>query len=80
MNFDSVWQLIRYSLLVLGGAAVGKGWISQEDVLAIVGAVGVIATTGWGLYVKAGTKAVPAATAARPDVPVVSAATGQVTS
>ena len=79
MKFDTVWQIIRYLLIAGGGVAVGKGWITNEQLLSAVGAVGSLGAIGWGLFVMAGTTAVPDATAARPDVPTVSAATGAVT-
>jgi len=78
MNQDTVWQLIRYGLIALGSYAVGKGWVSNDQVTALIGALGAIFTVVWGLYVKANTKTVSAATGARPDVPTVSAATGAV--
>jgi hypothetical protein len=78
MNQDTIWQLIRYGLIAAGSFLVGKGYITSEQVTTLVGAIGAIFPIAWGLYVKANTKAVPAATAARPDVPTVSAATGTV--
>ncbi len=77
MNFDTVWQVLRYALIFAGSFAAGKGWASNEDVTALVGAICTIVPIAWGIYVKAGTTAVPDATAARADVPTVSAVTGQ---
>jgi len=79
MNQDSVWQAIRYSLIALGGFLAGKGYVTAEQVTTIVGALGMVFPVIWGFYVKANTRAVPEATAARADVPTVSAATGAVT-
>ena len=79
MKFDDVWMILRYLLIAGGGIAVGKGWITNEQLLTAVGAVGTLGAIAWGMYVKIGTTAVPDATAARPDVPTVSAATGAVT-
>ena len=78
MNQDVFWMLLRYVLLAMGGMAVAKGWLSDEQVTALVGASGVLFTIAWGVWVKWSTKSVPAATAARPDVPTVSPATGAV--
>lgn len=78
MNADTIWQIIRYVLIAAGSFLAGKGYISAENWETIVGAAGAIFTVLWGLYVKAGTKAVPEATAARADVPTVSSATGAV--
>ncbi len=77
MNFDSVWQVLRYVLIFVGSFAAGKGWASNEDITALVGALCTIVPIAWGMYVKAGTTAVPDATAERLDVPTVSAITGQ---
>lgn len=77
MNFDTVWQIIRYGLIAVGGIAVGRGWVNENDVVTIVGAIGALLSVAWGLYVKAGTRSVPGVTAARKDVPVVSTVTGQ---
>lgn len=78
MNWDTVWQIIRYLLIAGGGILVGKGYVTTEQVTTIVGAIGSIGAVVWGMYVKFGTKAVPQSTAARPDVPTVSGATGTV--
>jgi hypothetical protein len=78
MNQDTIWQLIRYGLIAAGSFLVGKGYFSEADVTTIIGAIGAVFPIIWGIYVKAGTKAVPASTAARPDVPTVSGATGTV--
>jgi hypothetical protein len=77
MTSDSVWQVVRYLLIAAGSFATGKGWVTSDQVTSI-GAIGTLFTVAWGLYVKAGTRAVPSVAAARPDVPTVSAATGAV--
>ena len=79
MKWDTVWQILRYILIAGGGFLSGKGYISAEQVTTLIGAIGSIGAVVWGLFVKAGTTAVPDATAARPDVPTVSAATGAIT-
>jgi hypothetical protein len=78
MTSDSVWQIARYLLIAAGSFATGKGWVTADQVTSIIGAIGTLFTVAWGLYVKADTRAVRSATAARPDVPTVSAATGAV--
>ncbi len=82
---DQLWQTIRYVLLIGGGFMAGRGWVTMDQVNTlidnlpgIIGAVTSAATAIWGLYVKFGTKSVPAATAARSDVPTVSSATGAI--
>jgi hypothetical protein len=79
MNSDTIWQIIRYVLIAAGGYFTNKGVITADQVTTIIGALGGLFGVAWGLFVKAGTKAVPEATAARSDVPTVSAATGIVT-
>jgi hypothetical protein len=76
MTSDSVWQVVRYLLIAAGSFATGKGWVTSDQVTSIIGALGTLFTVAWGLYVKFGTRATTAVTAARIDVPVVSAATG----
>lgn len=78
MTSDSIWQIIRYILIAAGSFATGKGWVTADQVTQVIGALGALFAVGWGLFVKAGTATVPAATAARSDVPTVSQATGTV--
>lgn len=80
MKWDTIWQILRYFLIAGGGFLTGKGYVTAEQVTTIVGAIGSVGAVLWGIYVKSGTTAVPDATAARSDVPTVSAATGSVTS
>jgi len=77
---DRVWQLIRYVLLLFFGYLTKKGIGDADTWNAVLGPLGALFTAGWGIYVKYGTKAVPADVAARSDVPTVSAATGAKTS
>lgn len=78
MTSDSIWQIIRYILIAAGSFATGKGWVTADQVTSIIGGLGAIFAAAWGIFVKSGTASVPAATAARADVPTVSAATGTV--
>jgi hypothetical protein len=78
MKWDSFWQILRYLLIAGGGYLTAKGKVTAGDVEAIVGAVGTVGAIVWGLYVKAGTQAVPDAVANKPSIPTVSAATGAV--
>lgn len=78
MTSDVVWQIIRYVLIAVGGYFTSKGITESAQVEALIGALGTIFTVLWGIYVKYGTKATTAQAAARPDVPVVSPATGAV--
>jgi hypothetical protein len=83
---DQVWQTVRYILIGGGGFLAGRGKVDPTQVVPMVdqfitiasGAVS-LGAAAWGLYVKFRTATVPARVAARPDVPVVSSATGAVT-
>ena len=75
---DMVWQLARYALIAGGTTLVTKGLTTEEQLNAALGAVLALGAAGWGIFVKSGTKAVPAGIAARPDVPTISAATGRI--
>lgn len=80
---DQIWQSVRYVLIGGGAFLAGRGKIDPAQVVPLAdqiitigsGAVS-LAAAAWGLYVKFRTATVPVETAARPDVPVVSSATG----
>lgn len=83
---DQLWQTVRYILIAIGSFLAGKGLIPADQVAGLVDSIinigpGVVALGAalWGLFVRKGTATVPASTAARLDVPTVSAATGAVT-
>lgn len=83
MTSDSVVQIVRYAMLMLGGGLTMLGWATSSEVatlttnvMAAVGPVMAVGTTVWGLYVKWQTKSVPVATAARADVPTINPVTG----
>lgn len=78
MNYDMVWQIIRYLLLAGGGWLTSRGFLTSDTLTQVVGAIGVILSAAWGTYVKWGTTSVPDSTAKRADVPVVSPLSGQV--
>lgn len=82
---DTIWQTIRYVLIGVGGYFAGKGKIDPaqvaplaDQIISIASGAVAVGAAAWGFYVKWQTKAVPAATAARTDVPTVSSATGAV--
>ncbi len=76
MNADVIWQIVRYALLAIGGFFTGKGYLTSDQLTAVIGALGTLFTTIWGIYIKYGTTSVPDAVAARPDVTTVSPITG----
>jgi hypothetical protein len=77
MTSDTIWQLIRYALLLAFGPLVTKGYLTSDQVTTVIGAIGALFVVGWGVWVKFGTKATTADVAAKPSVPVVSPVTGK---
>lgn len=82
---DQFWQSVRYVLIGGGAFIAGRYRIPADQVPVLVDQIiqvmsGLASLGGvvWGLYVKWQTATVPASTAARIDVPTVSAATGSV--
>lgn len=78
MNSDVIWQIVRYALIAVGAWFTSKGWVTGDQWETILAGIATLFPVIWGLFVKTGTKAVPAAVAARSDVPTVSAATGAI--
>lgn len=82
---ESIWQAIRYILIGGGAFLAGRGKIDPTQVPALADqfitvASGLVSAVSavWGFYIKFRTVSVPAATAARPDVPTISPVTGAV--
>ena len=50
MNSDQISGIVRSVLLAGGGYFVGKGLIDQNSMVAIVGAIVTILSTGWSIY------------------------------
>lgn len=80
MNRDTIWQIVRYVLLFVGGATTVAGYMSEEEVKLIVGAVGTLFTTSWGVWVKWRTTPVLDKVIVREQIPTVDSATGQTVS
>ena len=76
MTSDTIWLMVRYMLLAGGSLLTGHGLATDGDVNAVIGALGVIFTFVWGVYVHWNAKVVPASTAARADVPTINPVTG----
>lgn len=47
MTSDTVWQLIRYALLLAFAPLVNEGYISSDQVTTTLGAIGALFTVGW---------------------------------
>lgn len=76
MNQDTVWQIIRYALIAGGGFFAGKGYITQEQLQAVIGFAAVVVPAAWGLWVKWNTSPVLDKIVEARNVPVVNSATG----
>ena len=76
MNSDTIWQLIRYVLIAAGAFATGKGWATEAQWTAVIGAVSALFPIIWGLYVKWNTTPVLDSVVAKKDLPTTSSATG----
>ena len=76
-----VWGLTRLMLCTLGGALASRGEfdISEGEIAGIAGAVIAIASIVWGVYVRWNARSVPLEVAVRPEIPVKSDLTGQIT-
>lgn len=83
---EQIWQTVRYLLIAGGSFLAGLGKVPATEVgpladmvIQVGSGLVALASALWGLYVKAGTVAVPEPVAVRMDMPTVSSATGQVT-
>lgn len=89
MNYDSIWQNIRYFLIAAAAAAVTVGVVKSEHQSFLTALISQLDTVGpgliglgvwfWGNYVKWGTTPVQDAVIERRSIPVVSSATGVTT-
>jgi hypothetical protein len=50
MNAEQITSIIRQILLAVGGFVVGKGWVDNETMLQIAGALSVIIGSVWALW------------------------------
>lgn len=51
MNSDQIGSLVRSVILTLGAGLATSGYISQENFVALAGAIGVLASVAWSQYV-----------------------------
>lgn len=83
---DSVWHLLRMGLVAAGSWLVATGKVPMfnveyvaDQIIQILGAIIVVVTAAWGLYVTFRTKAVPDVVVQQdPSIPVVSPVTGAI--
>ena len=52
MTGEQVWGIVRTILAAVGGLAVGKGWISNDLLTAILGGGGTIFVAIWSVFSK----------------------------
>ncbi len=52
MNSEQVAALARTAVQIGGGIAIGRGWLTADDVTVISGAVVALATTAYGLWAR----------------------------
>jgi hypothetical protein len=52
MTAEQIWGVIRTILAAIGGWAVGKGYIDNEILTAILGGLGTIFIAGWSWWSK----------------------------
>lgn len=47
MQAEQIWGLLRTILAAAGGVAVGKGWIDEQTLTAVLGGIGTIFVAIW---------------------------------
>ena len=52
MNKDQILGIVRHVLTFGGGVAVGKGWVDEATMTAIVGALVTLAGAIWSIRSK----------------------------
>lgn len=58
MNIEMLWGVLRAILAALGGVAVSKGYIDNDTLTAVLGAIGTIVIAIWSVVAKWGAKTV----------------------
>lgn len=52
MNTEQITSIVRQILLAVGGFVVGKGWVDNETMMQIAGALSVIVGSVWALWTR----------------------------
>lgn len=68
MNTEQVTSIVRQILLAVGGFVVGKGWVDNETMMQIAGALSVVLASLWALWTRRD-KAIVAQAAAKVEIP-----------
>lgn len=71
MNTEQIASIVRQILLAVGGFIVGKGWVDNETMVAVAGAISVLAGSVWALWSRTD-KNIVASAAAKVAVPPAS--------
>jgi hypothetical protein len=53
MNVDTIWQIVRYILIAVGGFFVAKGQVDEGTVEQIIAAIGTLFVAVWGIWARA---------------------------
>lgn len=69
----TLWTIIRYAITAIGGLAVGRNWISDQNLQDILGVAGMVIPNLIGAYLSHRNKVrlITAARSAHNDVAVV---------
>jgi hypothetical protein len=71
MNSDQIVSIIRQILLAVGGFVVGKGWVDNDTMIQIAGALSVLVGSVWAIWSRTN-KNIVASAAAKVPVPATS--------
>lgn len=71
MNTDQITSIIRQVLLAVGGFVVGKGWVDNDTMIQLAGALSVIVGSIWAIWTRTD-KNIVASAAAKVTVPAAS--------
>lgn len=66
MNTEQITSIVRQILLAVGGFVVGKGYVDQETMLQIAGALSVIIGSVWAIWSRTDKSIVASAAAKVP--------------
>lgn len=63
MSWEQISSILRHILTFGGGFAVAKGWVSEQTMIALVGALITIGGAVWGIFNKTESSMVASAAA-----------------
>jgi hypothetical protein len=71
MNSEQIASFVRQILLAVGGFVVGKGWVDNETMIQIAGALSVLIGSVWAFWSRTN-KNIVASAASKVSVPAAS--------